>query len=321
MADPATQDLTPTVRSVLDDLGPGPVTAQQIVEATLRRHEDYGGSRDVDWPRGGRAVPVEQWIDDARALFDRQAHAALHGRILILGAGLADPPAGAGHDPRRALPRHRRELTPSLWEGLTPEGRDRLDAIPILLAAAGFAIGSLQLGVPVAALTFNDGGNLIAATRGLDWIVFTRSGRKEVRSANTREPVIRLAFAADGRLIVGTSQRAGVVQVRGEEETWAEWAGDTLAVGEAAGDPVAASSDLLLARLTAGTTSVLGEGRPATAAVFADRAPRLARAEADGSITLWDLSADSLVERFEGGTTSATAIAISARRWSGRRRA
>jgi hypothetical protein len=307
VAEPATENLTPTVRAVADELGPDPVTAQQLTEALLRRHDDYTGSRDVAWPHDARAVPIERWIDDARALFDREVHVPLHGRILILGAGLADPPAGRAMTRAGLFHALGGQLTGGLWDGLTPEGRERLEAIPILLAASGFAVGSTELGVPVAALAYNRGGNLIAAARGLGWTVLTRSRLKEVRSAEIREPVTRLAFTADGRLVVGARQRAGLVGLRDEEEAWEEWAGETLAVSS---DGLAASSDLALARLTTRTTRVLGDGQPATAAAFADAAPTLARAEADGSVTVWDLTNDDLLRRHEGGTSPVAALAV-----------
>ena len=309
MAEPATEDLTPTVRSVAKELGTEPVTGAQVVDAILKRHPEYGSlSRyDLRWPRELRVAPVERWLDDARALFDRGAHPPLHGRIAILGVALADPAAGRALARSGLLHAISGELKPAFWEGLTPEGQERLDSIPILVAAAGFTLGSVQLGVPVVAVTYNPGGNLIAAARGLGWIVLTRSRRQEVRSGNLREPVTRLAFMGDRRLVVGAHQRAGLVGVRGDDETWEEWVGETLAVN---GDALVATSDLVLARLTASTTRVLGEGGLATAAAFAAGAPRLARAEADGAITVWDVATERLVWRSEAATTPVTALAV-----------
>jgi KAP family P-loop domain/WD domain, G-beta repeat len=314
VAEPVTQDLTPTVRSIAEDLG-GPVTAAQVVDALMRRHPEYGSLQryDLSWPPNLRVAPVERWLDDARELFDRQAHAALHGRIVLLGVGLLDPAVG------RALARaglfHAvgKELTPAFWEGLTHEGQERLEAIPILIAAAGFALGSAQLGVPVPALTYNAGGNLIAAARGLGWIVLRRFGRQEVAAGDLREVVTGVAFTARGQLVVGASQRAGVIRLRDQDEAWRESAGETLAVGNHGDQALAATSDLQLVYLPSGRTVVLGEGPPATAAAFAEAAARLARVDADGSITVWDTETGGLRYRVEPATSSpATAFAVSA---------
>lgn len=305
MAEAATQDLTPTVRAVADELGGDPVTAPQLTEAVLRRHPEYWAGQPIAWPPNPRAVPVGRWIDEARALFDPQAHEPVHGRLLVLGAGLADPPAGRAMTRAGLFHAIASQLTPPLAEGLTEAGRERLEAIPILMAAGG----STALDVPVVGLAYNAAGNLLAATRGLGWIVLTRLG-KEVVSGSIREPVTRLGFTGDGRLIVGAGRRAGVVGVRDDDQTWAEWAGETLAVGSAGGRPLAATSDLQLVPLAGGPPIVLGEGSPAVAAVFALAAPRLARADADGPVGLWELATNSLLDRFEHATSPATALAI-----------
>ena len=137
---------------------------------------------------------------------------------MLLGAGLLDPAVGRALTRAGLFHAIGNELTPSLWEGLTTEGRDHLEAIPILIAAAGFALSSTQLDVPVSALTYNAAGTLIAAARGLGWIVVSRNRREAIGSGNLREPVTRVAFTAGGRLIVGAGQRAGVVGIRDDED-------------------------------------------------------------------------------------------------------
>jgi hypothetical protein len=120
VAEPATEDLTPTVRAVADELGHDPVTAQQLTEAILRHHSDYGGGRDIQWPATPRVVPLERWLDDARAAFTKEAHGSLHGRIAILGAGLADPSAGRAMARAGLFHALGQELSPPLW---APAGR------------------------------------------------------------------------------------------------------------------------------------------------------------------------------------------------------
>ena len=252
MAEPATEDLTPTVRAVADEFARDRVTAQQLTEAILRRHPAYGGGREILWPATPRQVPLERWLDDARAAFTKEAHGPLHGRIAILGAGLADPPSARAMARAGLFHALGEQLSPPLWDGLTAEGRDRLEEIPVLVAAAGIALGAVELGVPVAAVTFNPSGNLIAAARGLGWIVLTRARRQELSSGDIREPVTRVAFGPDARLIVSAGKRAGLVPVREGAPEWEEWAGETLAVGSVGDRALVATSDLQVVQLPGG---------------------------------------------------------------------
>src|SRR5258708_248217 len=82
--------LSPTVQSVLSELGDAPNTSSAIVARILDRHPEYfpGLSRPPALSRAGathgaRRTP-RQWLETVVSLFDPTKAPELHGRIVIL---------------------------------------------------------------------------------------------------------------------------------------------------------------------------------------------------------------------------------------------
>jgi hypothetical protein len=140
-----------TVQAVADEFGEASITAQQLCEAVLRHHPEYGGSwarsNTVSWPVRALRQPVERWLASIGRLFQPGAHEPLHGRAVILGAGLVDRYAGRGLVESGLFRLLIGELTSPLLADLSDDGSRAIEAIP-LAATVAEAGPDISLAVP-----------------------------------------------------------------------------------------------------------------------------------------------------------------------------
>ena len=168
--------LTPTVQAVASELGTAPVPARAIVDAILARHRsDYPAGHEVAWPLEPRLAEVDVWLDEARALLTPNAHPELHGRAVILGLALADPPAGRAMMRAGLYYAVLAQLRDRFVDGLTPLGLERLAEIPLAAAMEGVAMGAITLPAPIHDVAFSPNGQLIAVGHAGGWTLVTKS--------------------------------------------------------------------------------------------------------------------------------------------------
>lgn len=77
----------------------GAVSAQQAVADLISRHADYADNAAQSFqlgrePASGRKQTIDEWLIDLAAVLDSARVGALHGRLFILGAGLAEQALG-----------------------------------------------------------------------------------------------------------------------------------------------------------------------------------------------------------------------------------
>jgi len=270
---------TPTVESVAGELGDaGPVPAQVVVDAILARHAHDYPVRTIEWPAGARTAPVDQWLAEARDLLTQPAHPELHGRAVILALALADPVAGR-EIVRSGLWYGLIEQLPSRFvEGLTPLGLQRLEAIPLLAAMNGVAMGAVPVDGAVHDIAFSPNGQLIAVGTEGGWALLTRPRRRTIQSWATGR-VTLTGFSRDGRrLILGTDTTFQYVPLRGEETELLDAGGPVLAlargiaVGESRlltdGNEVQVPIGLHSAAVASAARVVAGAGRAGVAGVW-----------------------------------------------------
>jgi hypothetical protein len=76
-------------------LGTGGVSPGQIIQALLKRHEEYGGGMTDELLSGigsvaGKRQPVKDWLLAVRSLYDRTKTDVVDGRMLIIGFSILD---------------------------------------------------------------------------------------------------------------------------------------------------------------------------------------------------------------------------------------
>src|SRR5712692_1636416 len=136
--------LSPTVEGVAERFGDQPVTARQIVEAILSRHEhDYVPNRHAQlgpvWPAVSARLPIGWWLERIRTFYRRDLFEQLFGRVVILGVGMADPAAGRAMEASGLFHQVGLELQPPLAQALTAPGRDALMSLPLAAAFTGIS--------------------------------------------------------------------------------------------------------------------------------------------------------------------------------------
>jgi hypothetical protein len=279
---------SPTVQAVASELGAEPeVSAQRVIEAILARHTHDYPVRVVHWPDRARLASVDRWLTEARELLTTPAHPQLHGRAIILGLALADPVAGREIVRSGLFEALTAQLPSRFVEGLTPLGLERLEAIPLLGAMAGAAVGVVTLPGRIWDVAFSPNGQLILVGTDRGWTLLTRSYRREIRSAETDSPVVRVGFSLDGReLIVGYGERFEYVPLRDR--------GPRLVGADA--EPLAIARGIAV-----GQHYVEVDGRSANAfrpmvnAVIAAEARVVAAADAAGGVLVWNAADGSVV--------------------------
>ncbi len=90
---------SPTVRRVLKDLPRDSITAAELVQKILERHPEYASNTaremaGVEFPPFSRQQSAEDWLAEARAMFDPVLVDKLHGRLVILALCRLDPEFG-----------------------------------------------------------------------------------------------------------------------------------------------------------------------------------------------------------------------------------
>jgi hypothetical protein len=174
-------ELSPTVTDVAGELAGASVTAQQLCEAVLRRHDEYGDdaarATTVAWPPRALRQPTGRWLEAIRRLYRPGAHTPLHGRVVILGAALVDRYSGRALLESGLFALLAGELRTPLLEDLSDEGRRAIAALPLAATVAGAA--------PERTLTVPDDG---------------LSGRLQVRD---------VALTSDGSVVTGVD--AGII--------------------------------------------------------------------------------------------------------------
>ena len=181
--------LSPTVQGVADAFGMKPVRVRDIVESILALHvADYAPGLheriEPAWPAVSPARPISEWLTQIRTFFRLDAAPQLFGRVVILGAALADPTSGRAMEASGLFHQVALELKPPLYEAFTPEGRQAVVALPLAAAAGAVGPRTIRLGAPatpvalsgdsrhVAALIVDGTLRVVDSRRGaLDWSI------------------------------------------------------------------------------------------------------------------------------------------------------
>jgi hypothetical protein len=311
VAQPPREDLTPTVRAVAEQLGEGPVTAQQLVTAILTRHRsDYANgltdTMPVDWPSAARELTPHAWLEEARAAFTTEAHGPLHGRIVILGAALADPPAGRALTRAGVFHGVAAELQPRLAEGLTLEGLRRLSTIPLAAAGQGLGMRDAGLAGGVDALAYSPGGQLLAAGGPEGWRVLTRDRLAPLLPEPLPGPVARLAFVDGDRVAVAGGDRLAVWRARSGTEPEAELLGGVVLALE---HGLAVGADGTTIRLPGQLRGWPGSTDAYVAGTIAAHGRVVALATRSGRLVLVDVTDDGWSVRARMGTAEGSTVA------------
>ncbi len=161
--------LSPTVQGVADAFGVKPIRVRDIVESILALHvADYvpGLHERIEpaWPAVSPARPISDWLTQIRTFFRVDVAAELFGRVVILGAALADPTSGRAMEASGLFHQMALEHKPPLYEVLTPEGRQALVALPLAAAAGVVAARNMRLGEPGAPVALSRDARHVAAS-------------------------------------------------------------------------------------------------------------------------------------------------------------
>jgi WD40 repeat protein len=206
VAELATEGLSPTVRAAAGTLGDELCSAGQLITAILERHRhDYAhGASDelpVDWPTASRRAPAAAWLAEIRELVSREVHPDLHGRVVILGASIADPVTGRAVVTAGLFQALAEELSPTFYLSLTDPGKARLGLIPITVPISGLWTSTVPRPERVEAVALSPSGALVAAGHGDGHVTVLdrkRTATHRERSSDDGGRITALTFSGDG---------------------------------------------------------------------------------------------------------------------------
>ena len=127
---PQPVELSPSVVGVSRVLT-GDVTAPDMVWELYKVHLEYAGAKSAQLAKRADDVrkPAEQWLAEVRDLYDPAAVPELHGRLVILGLALIDPPLRGDLERDGVLRTLIGEVEEEFASLLSPRGRALWDAV------------------------------------------------------------------------------------------------------------------------------------------------------------------------------------------------